>query len=394
MALGLPICTNTLKCYSELNIPSLDSQRRLAVSNYLLRCKQVDNSVEEEIHIDSNKNYPKRSQKILQYQPIYNYTKEIFDECEIDISNIKKSPIIPKLPPWEHIGANYDFDYTSVTKKENTILLQTEAKEHLYDKYQNSLKVYTDGSVLDSGDCGSAFIIPDLNIKRYYHLGKGLSIFTCELFAIMFAINQLIELNLSLLDIVICVDSKSVLQSLNSWDCNAGTDIFFEIKHMIHILRSNNTIITFCWVPSHCNIYWNEKVDILAKKGASNENAVKVDNLNLNFSELKSKIKSKLNPKLEKNTIDTLSLPRKVSKLLLKLRLNVWKTKYVEDIKCICKENITIDHILCKCEFMKNLYEQNNIIIDSTKDIKDILNDNNIIRVMNIILESPIANLL
>ena len=59
MALGLPICTNTLKCYSELNIPSLDSQRRLAVSNYLLRCKQVDDSMDEEIHIDSNKNYPK-----------------------------------------------------------------------------------------------------------------------------------------------------------------------------------------------------------------------------------------------------------------------------------------------------------------------------------------------
>ena len=101
-----------------------------------------------------------------------------------------------------------------------------------------------------------------------------------------------------------------------------------------------------------------------------------------------------MNPKLTKSFIDILTLPRKASKLLLKLRLNVWKTKYVEGIKCICKENIDIDHILCKCEFMNNLYHQNNIIIDSTKDIKDILNDKNIIRVLNILLESPIANLL
>ena len=51
------------------------------------------------------------------------------------------------------------------------------------------------------------------------------------------------------------------------------------------------------------------------------------------------------------------------------------------------KKNIYVDHILCKCEFMNNLYQQNNIIIDSTKDIKDILNDNNIIKVLNMILE-------
>ena len=221
----------------------------------MLRCKQVENSVNEEIHIDSTKNYPKRAQNINQLQPIFNYTKDIFEESEIDITKIKKTPIIPKLPPWEHLEANYDIDYASVTKTDNTNILQAEAKENLSCKYHNCLKVYTDGSVLDSGDCGSAFIIPELNIKRSYHLGKGSSIYTCELYAIMFAISQLIELTLSIYHVVICVDSKSVLQSLKSWDCNAGTELLFEIKHLIHILRSNNTIISFCWIPSHCKFF-------------------------------------------------------------------------------------------------------------------------------------------
>ena len=394
MVLSLPICTNTLKCYTELNILSLDDQRKLAVSNYVLRCKQVDNSVDEEIHVDSNKNYPKRSQNIKQFQPIYNYTKEVFDECNIDISNIHKSPIIPRIPPWEHIGANYDLEYTSVTKSENINLVELEAKEHLSENYQNALKVYTDGSVLENQDCGSAFIIPELNIKRSYNLGKGSSIFTCELYAILFAITQLIELNLPLFHVVINVDSKSVLQSLKSWDCNAGTELIFEIKHIIHILRSNNTIISFCWVPSHCKIFWNDKVDILAKQGAKNENAIKIENVPLSFNELKSQVKSKLKPKIPKTNISVLSLPRKTSSLLLKFKLNIWRTKYVEDIKCVCKEDISINHMLYNCDFLNNLYRLNNIILDPNKDITEILNDKIILKVIDILLESPLKNLL
>ena len=68
-------------------------------------------------------------------------------------------------------------------------------------------------------------------------------------------------INIAISNIVICVDSKSVLQTLQSWDCRARADLVFEIKHLIHILQTRNTLITFLWIPSHCNIYWNDKVD-------------------------------------------------------------------------------------------------------------------------------------
>ena len=209
----------------------------------------------------------------------------------------------------------------------------------------------------------------------------------------MFAISQLIELTLSIYHVVICVDSKSVLQSLKTWDCNAGTELLFEIKHLIHILGSNNTIISFCWIPSHCNIFWNDKVDILAKQGAKNNHAINVKNIPVSLNELKSKIKSNLKPKRNESHIDILSLPRKNSILLLKFRLNVWRTKYVDGIKCLCKEDFSVEHIFYNCEITKTLYQQNNIQLDTTKDIKEILNDEKIIGVLNILLDSPIANL-
>ena len=43
---------------------SLSEQRKLAISKYVIRSLAVINSVTEDIFIDSNKNYPKRTQNI------------------------------------------------------------------------------------------------------------------------------------------------------------------------------------------------------------------------------------------------------------------------------------------------------------------------------------------
>ena len=48
---------------------------------------------------------------------------------------------------------------------------------------------------------------------------------------------------------------------------------------MIHLLTCKGTDITFCWVPSHCNIFGNELADSSAKKGAQKENV----SVNLNI---------------------------------------------------------------------------------------------------------------
>ena len=45
-------------------------------------------------------------------------------------------------------------------------------------------------------------------------------------------------------------------------------DIFYEVKYLIHCIMYKGIGIEFCWVPSHCGLYWNEISDKLAKQGA------------------------------------------------------------------------------------------------------------------------------
>ena len=87
---------------------------------------------------------------------------------------------------WEHINAKFDIDYTDLTKSESTNILAIHVREHLNNKkYQNHIKIFTDGSVLDSLDSGAGFIIPELKVQKSFYLGKGFSIFTSELYAIL-----------------------------------------------------------------------------------------------------------------------------------------------------------------------------------------------------------------
>ena len=57
-------------------------------------------------------------------------------------------------------------------KSESTNILAIQIREHLNNKYQNHIKVFTDGSVLDSLDSGAGFVIPDLKVQKNFYLGK------------------------------------------------------------------------------------------------------------------------------------------------------------------------------------------------------------------------------
>ena len=57
-------------------------------------------------------------------------------------------------------------------KSESTNILAIQIREHLNNKYQNHIKVFTDGSVLDSLDSGAGFVIPELKVQKTFYLGK------------------------------------------------------------------------------------------------------------------------------------------------------------------------------------------------------------------------------
>ena len=139
----------------------------MAISKYVIRSLAVINSVTEDIFIDSNKDYPTSDQN-LSIQPIRNYINDLINECNIDIKSVPVLPRSPQMPQWEHINAKFDPDYTDLKKSDSTNSLAIEVRAHLNNKYQNHIKIFTDGSILDSLDSGGGFIIPELKVQKSF----------------------------------------------------------------------------------------------------------------------------------------------------------------------------------------------------------------------------------
>ena len=77
------------------------------------------------------------------------------------------------------------------------------------------------------------------------YLGKGFSIFTSELYAILMALNYICNIQLAIYNFVICVDSKSVLCALKSWNCKMRGDIFYEVKYLMHCIMYKGIGMSF-----------------------------------------------------------------------------------------------------------------------------------------------------
>ena len=93
----------------------------------------------------------------------------MINECNIDIKSIPVLPTSPQMP---------QCDYTDLKKSGSTNIIAVEVREHINNNYQNHIKSFTDGSVLDSLDSGAGFVIPELKVQKSFYLGKGFSIFT------------------------------------------------------------------------------------------------------------------------------------------------------------------------------------------------------------------------
>jgi ribonuclease HI len=394
IALGVPVHSNSSRCYQEAGVLPLSVYRKLASAKYVSRCLTVSNSVRDEILIDTIIDYPKRARAIPYLQPIRNYTSDLFDGCNFDIIDIQQVPMIPVMPQWEYLDADFDYNYTSYNKSEEVHLLVNEVKERIEYKYCHYLKVYTDGSVLENGYCGSAYVIPSMKVHKSFHIGKGFSIYTAELFAILKSLEFISNCNYGFYSILFCVDSLSVLQSVNDWN-NCRSDIIFEIRHLIHRIRLRGIDVSFCWVPSHCGIQGNEIADRKAKDGANKwDDSVLVSNIKLSKNEMYSLLK-----KVVHKQINFVSPPvdikcsRNIQIIINKLRINSWNTKFTKDVTCLCNKKLSIKHILLECPVFKQSFQEKNIFI-SSDNLEEILLNNRIFDIAKIIYDSSLNKLL
>ena len=139
------------------------------------------------------------------------------------------------------------------------------------------------------------------------------------------ALNYICNIQLAIFNFLICVDSKSVLYALKNWDCKLREDLFYELKYLMHCIMYRGIGIELCWVPSHCGLYWNEVSDKLAKQGAvKNMSETAYGNLLLSSHEIISI--------LEKNVY------KQIERVIYKLRLYTWNTKYSQNVTSVCKK--------------------------------------------------------
>ena len=99
-------------------------------------------------------------------------------------------------------------------------------------------------------------------------------------------------------------------------------DIFYEVKYLIHCIMYNGIGIEFCWVPSHCGLYWNEISDKLAKQGAMKNMSEISNNLLLLSHEINSLFKKTVYKQTEKSQSAIPSCSRYLARVIYNLRLN------------------------------------------------------------------------
>jgi ribonuclease HI len=375
LALGLPVHTSNLKTYAEAGVLPLDQYREFSSAKYLLKSQALDNNMNE-ISIRSDKDFPKRSKDIKSYSTIATYTKNILrnDMFSIDEINVAQVQYVSPVPTWELIKADFDIDYTTIKKDTQPHVLAALAKSRLFDKYPQHLKIYTDGSVTDGNNAGSAFIIPALDARQSFYLGKDKSIFTAELVAILMGLTFISECPKTFFKLLVCVDSKSVLMAIQNINLKVRSDLILDIVHLIHSLSMRGIDISFFWLPSHCGIHYNEQVDLLAKSGAKNAKSSIYFNIPMSLAECYHKIETSVrlafNLKAKshcnsgwKQPIKNINkhrlssgkyVSRSILTLMCRWKNNSFKTKFVQNVSCLCGNKITPDHLLV-CDNIKQL---------------------------------------
>ena len=140
----------------------------------------------------------------------------------------------------------------------------------LQSSWGQHLQIYTDGARdPESGKAGFAFVIPKLGVSVSKRLSVGVSVFTTELMAIMWALKWVEEVKPS--QVVICSDSASVLMSMEEGKLGARSDLMVELLVLLYKIERAKGDVGFVWVPAHVGVEGNEWADRAAKKALGRE---------------------------------------------------------------------------------------------------------------------------
>ena len=178
---------------------------------------------------------------------------------------------IPNFPPGTH---DYDPKRHDLIEGVSKCMISGQEAQAKFNEFREAQgshdEVYTDGSRMNQR-VGAAAVI-----NRHFQNGEttcrqlskrlpdNSTIFAAEAKAISMALNYYQHMGPVHHDVVVYSDSMSCLQAIEGEDTE--NPFICHIMNLLWSLSDKGTRVRFCWVPSHCGIDGNERVDQLAKE--------------------------------------------------------------------------------------------------------------------------------
>ena len=394
LALGA-FCTSPVSSlYTEANEAPLEERRlKLSMHYYVKTRACIDNPAHHTLHefdrttrdLYAPRPNGRGGMTRPPAPPIGLKVEEAMTSAEINAELV--CPLrTPNFPPGTH---DYDPKRQDLIEGVSKCMIsgqEAQAKFNEYHEAQGSHdEVCTDGSKMNE-KVGAAAVI-----NRHFQNGETTSrqlskrlpdnstIFAAEATAISLALNYYQHMDPVHHDVIVYSDSMSCLQAIEGEDTE--NPFICHIMNLLWSLSDKGTRVRFCWVPSHCGIDGNERVDQLAKETLDQD----IDPLaSVHYTDMKPLVNSYIQ-KLVQTKWDvavhgrdfylvkpTLGPPKKFQHLtraeaVVITRLRIGHTKAtkshilsrVPPTGCHhCGQTLTIDHMLLECALLQECCDE------------------------------------
>ena len=82
------------------------------------------------------------------------------------------------------------------------------------------------------------------------------------------------------------------------------------------------------------------------------------------------------------------------ARVIYKLRLYSGNTKYSQNVTCVCKNILSVKHILLECPITTELFQKNGYAFNACNSVRDIVYNTDVINpTVKLIVHSPVGKL-
>ena len=201
--------------------------------------------------------------------------------------------------------------------KRINVVAKSAMTEEDVERHSSPTNIFTDGSKLETGDVGAAFVVmhPDGRQEEHrFKLHTSCTVFQAELLALEKAVTWIV--NTATSDVTIFSDSESSLRSLEDRSCKLP--LVASIHQMLNALTLID--VSFSWVKSHVGIVGNEAADVAAKEAASEDTDICYTSFPISYAKYVIRQETSDAWQQEYETSDTGSMTRTLFPTLTSIR--------------------------------------------------------------------------